>query len=202
MAHRARTAHQHRHRRRRARCSAARRATASSQIIPRGIATYGNAQIVTHADMQAMAWIAANTAPESRFLVNSFPAYGGTLLAGSDAGWWLPLLAHRASTLPPITYGSEAATTPDFLQQVNALAVALRGKPLTDTAPAIIDATTPEALATLRAAGVSHVYIGAASVPVATAIDQLDISRLQASPAYEIVYDQEGVLIFRLNSEP
>ncbi len=173
-----------------------------AQIIPRGIATYGNAQLVTPADMQAMAWIAANTAPESRFLVNSFPAYGGTMLAGSDAGWWLPLLAHRASTLPPITYGSEAATPPDFLQQVNAFAVALRGKPLTDTTPTIIDATTPEALATLRAAGVSHVYIGAASVPVATAIDQLDISRLQASPAYEIVYDQEGVLIFRLNSEP
>jgi len=173
-----------------------------AQIIPRGIATYGNAQIVTPADMQAMAWIATNTAPESRFLVNSFPAYGGTMLAGSDAGWWLPLLAHRASTLPPITYGSEAADSPDFLQRVNALAVALRGKPLTDTTPLLIDATTPEALATLRAAGVSHVYIGATSAPVATAIDQLDISRLQASPAYEIVYDQEGVLIFRLSSEP
>ncbi len=173
-----------------------------AQIIPRGTATYGNSQLVTSADMRAMDWIAANTAPESRFLVNSFPAYGGTMLAGSDAGWWLPLLAHRASTLPPITYGSEAADSPDFLQQVNALAVALRGKPLTDTAPLLIDATTPEALATLRAAGVSHVYIGATSAPVATAIDQLDISRLQASSAYEIVYDQEGVLIFRLSSKP
>lgn len=169
-----------------------------AQIIERGAATYGDPQLVTAADMQAMDWIRTNTPADARFLVNSFPAYGGTMLAGSDAGWWLPQLTARQSSLPPITYGSEASDPPDFLQQVNALAVSLRGAPLTDAAPRQIDVTTPEKVALLHAHGITHVYSGATSVPVATAIDRLDTAALQRSPNFEQVYAQGGVQIFRL----
>ncbi len=169
-----------------------------AQIIERGVATYGDSQMVTPADIQAMDWIRTNTPADARFLVNSFPAFGGTLLAGSDAGWWLTQLTGRQSTLPPITYGSEASDPPDFLQQVNALAVSLREAPLSDATPRQIDVTTPEKVALLRAHAITHVYSGATSVPVAAAIDRLDTAALQRSADFEQVYAQGGVQIFRL----
>jgi hypothetical protein len=49
--------------------------------------------LVTWPDMRAAAWIQENLPPEARFLVNSFFAYGGDVVVGADAGWWLPLLA-------------------------------------------------------------------------------------------------------------
>jgi len=57
--------------------------------------------MVTRPDLRAMAWIQANTPQNSRFLVNSFLANSNSAVVGSDAGWWLPLLAHRPTSLPP-----------------------------------------------------------------------------------------------------
>lgn len=161
----------------------------------------GNTQLVTPADMQAMAWIREHTPPAARFVVNSFPAYGGTLVAGTDAGWWLPLLAQRASTLPPITYGSERSADPTYSQQVNELAAFLRERPLSDATPVQIDLSTPAALARLRAEGVTHVYSGAQAFPPPQSADWIDTERLQSSPAFEQVYAKDGVQIFRLRAE-
>ena len=49
-----------------------------------------------------------------RFLVNSFPAYKNSVIVGSDGGWWLPLLARRNTTLPPITYTFEKDPRPGY----------------------------------------------------------------------------------------
>ena len=57
--------------------------------------------IVTWPDMQAARWIRANTPPDATFLVEGFRIYAGSTAVGSDAGWWLPLLAGRANTMPP-----------------------------------------------------------------------------------------------------
>ncbi|MCC7359652.1 MAG: hypothetical protein IT317_09255 [Anaerolineales bacterium] len=160
-------------------------------------------QLFTPADAQAFAWIEANTAPEARFFVNTFPAYGGTLIAGSDGGWWLPLLAQRATNLPPLTYGSERGEQADYSRQVNALAVAVRGRPLSDGAPIALDLTTPDNYARLTAAGYGYVYLGAHANPAAGSADHIDAAALQARPdLFELVYAEAGAQIFRLRAAP
>jgi len=139
-------------------------------------------QLVTPADEQAMAWIREHTPPHARFLVNSFFSFGGHYIFGSDAGWWIPLLTGRANTVPPATYSMEAADPPDYQEQVNALARRLEASRLDD----------PELVEFLRSQGITHVYIGQVGGPL------LDAETLRRSPAYETVYEQDGVLILAL----
>jgi hypothetical protein len=157
-------------------------------------------QLVTPADMRAMVWIRQHTPPDSRFYVNSFPAYGGTLVAGTDAGWWLPLLAGRPSNLPPLTYGTEWGEEPYYLDRVNLLVEAVRGHPLTSTDPVSVDLTRPEARQTLRKAGIEYVYIGAHASPGPTAADHIDADRLRNDPAFHLVYNSRGVKIFQFRA--
>jgi hypothetical protein len=157
-------------------------------------------QLVTPADMRAMAWIRASTAPEARFVVNGFPAYSSTLVAGSDAGWWIPLLTGRQSTLPPITFGSELGDPPEVYLEVTELWALLRDRPLSDTSPVQVDLARPEALAALRAAGVQYVYRGAHSFPGPASSDWIDTALLRASPDFELVYADAGVEIFALRA--
>ncbi len=154
-------------------------------------------QLFTPADAQAVAWITASTEPEARFFVNAFPAFGGTLVAGSDGGWWLPLLAGRETNLPPITYGSERGPADDYYAQVNGLAVAMRGQPLSNESAITIDLTQPENHARLIAAGYDYVYSGAHAQPGPGAGDHIDANLLRARPdLFALVYDQGGVQIF------
>ena len=154
-------------------------------------------QLVRPADLRAMRWIRANTPADARFLVNTFPAYGGTLIAGKDGGWWIPLLAGRPSTLPPITYGSEQGFAPHYRQQVNDFAAALRGRPLTDGAPVQLNLTTPQALRLLRSAGVTYIYRGAFQSP-GPSVDEIDTVVLRGSPDFRLVYKEGGVEIFAM----
>lgn len=155
-------------------------------------------QMLTPADERAMAWIAANLPEDARFVVNTFPAYGGSLIAGTDGGWWIPLMTRRATNLPPITYGSEAFEDPAFYRQTNAFAAALRGAPLTDPTPRAINLATPENVQRLRAAGFSHVYKGANQTPGPAQADWIDTSALRNSDHFRLVYESDGVEIFAL----
>jgi hypothetical protein len=104
--------------------------------------------LVTRADHEALAWVAAHVPPSAVFAVNSWEWLNGTW-AGSDAGAWLwPLLSLR-TTMPPTDYiyAGPAWETPvnDFNRRLRA----------------VTDAEAPATLALLRAAGVTHVFIGA-----------------------------------------
>ncbi|GAB4204429.1 MAG: hypothetical protein OHK0022_29580 [Roseiflexaceae bacterium] len=158
----------------------------------------GTTQMVTQADMAAMEWIRANTPAGARFLVACFPAYGGTLVAGTDAGWWIPLLAGRQATVPPITYGSEQGEQIGYRALVKQFATTLRGRSLNDARPVRVDPTGPEAVALLRQQGVTHVYIGAHPYPTPDAGDSLDQEALRASADFRSVYARDGVEIFEL----
>ncbi|MBK9710485.1 MAG: hypothetical protein IPO81_03985 [Kouleothrix sp.] len=158
----------------------------------------GDTALVADADLAAMAWIRENTPADARFLINSFPAYGGTLAAGSDAGWWLPLLAGRQASLPALTYGSEVGEQPTYRRDVNRFVAALRGRPLTDATPLKVDLTRPDALALLAGAGIGYVYSGAHPFPGPAAADRIDTAKLRASPAFRLVYARDGVEIFQI----
>jgi hypothetical protein len=147
--------------------------------------------LVTSADLRAMDWIATHTAPDARFLVNGFLIYGGRSIVGSDAGWWLPLLTERASTMPPqYALLTETETEPGYGQHMIDLVAGLRQTPL----PSL------EGLALLCAEDISHVYVGKGEGKVAIppahplfkAVDML------GSPAFDAVYHQDGVWVFAL----
>ncbi len=146
-------------------------------------------QLVRPADARAMEWIRDNTAPDDRFLVNTLPAYGETLMVGTDGGLWIPLLAGRQTTLPPLTYGSERSSIPDFSRQVREFSYAIRDYP-----PA-----SPDGLDLLRDAGIAYIYTGSHQAPRTDNV--IDVEALRASPDYEVVYEQDGVVIFRLRRE-
>ncbi|HEU5102629.1 MAG TPA: hypothetical protein VFU22_26575, partial [Roseiflexaceae bacterium] len=157
----------------------------------------GETALVVAADMDAMQWIRDHTSPNARFAINSFPAYGGTLAAGTDAGWWIPLLAGRATILPPLTYGGEKGEQPGYDLGVNALIKKLRGRALTDQAPLSVDLTRPVALKTLDANQVDYVYSGAHAYPGPDAADRIDTAKLRASRYFRLVYERDGVEIFQ-----
>jgi hypothetical protein len=140
--------------------------------------------LFTPADAAAMKWIARETPADARFLVDMFPAYNDTLFVGSDGGWWIPLLTHRHTTLPPITYGSERAADPQYYQQINQFAWALRKDPL----PSV------QGLRLLRSAGIDYVYSGAHVDATRT----LDPQMLRTSESLRVVYERDGVVIFAL----
>jgi hypothetical protein len=141
--------------------------------------------LVKQEDLPALAWIKDNTPVGARFLVNSEPAYGGGTEVGTDAGWWLPLLAGRQGTLPPLLYGSEQAADPGYAEGVHQLAQTVRDA----------GAGSPAVLQALRAAGVTHVFVGARG-------GYLKPDALAALPAYEMVYHQGGAWVFRINYGP
>lgn len=160
-------------------------------------------QLFTPADARAVDWIKANTPAEALFFVNAFPAYGGTLIAGSDGGWWLPLLAGRATNLPPLTYGSERGLEAGFAERVNSLAEALRGRPLTDKTQVALDLTTPDNFARLAEAGYDYVYNGAHAQPGPAEADHINVDALYGRPdLFHVVYAQDGVTIFGLGPAP
>lgn len=148
---------------------------------------YGHA-LVTRPDVRAGQWLESNTSPEARVLVNSFLAYSGQIAVGADAGWWLPMLAHRIPTLPPISYVSEQMSPPASMARVNALTALLQSTP----------PDQPDVLQQLREQGVRYVYIGQRQGRVNNSEKTLEPETLLASSAYRLIYHQDRVWIFEL----
>jgi hypothetical protein len=154
--------------------------------------------MLTAGDEQAMQWIRDNTPADARFVVNTFPGYAGTLIAGTDGGWWITQLADRWTNLPPMTYGSEKWARDDFYALTNGFVASLRGKALTDIAPVTVNLASAENVQRLRDAGITHVYIGANATPGPDVADRIDADALRNSDAFRLIYDQAGVQIFEL----
>jgi hypothetical protein len=147
--------------------------------------------LVTPADMEAMAWIRRNVPPGARFLVNGFTAYGGTLVVGSDAGWWIPLLTGRDNTIPPLLYGSEASVEPNYRDTVLEDLLYLQR----------VTPSSRDGLCFLQSKGVTYVYVGEMGGRVGTPPLEplLAVDQLSSSPAFEMLYSEDRVRIFRLS---
>lgn len=105
--------------------------------------------MVEPADLRAFDWIRRSTPADARFLVNGFFPNPGVVV-GSDGGWWLPLLARRQSTLPPILYIAEQGPRPDYRLWINDLYATIHD----------LGVTHPQTIARLRERAVTHVYLG------------------------------------------
>ena len=143
-------------------------------------------QLFTQADATAMEWIIEETPPDATFFVNSFAAYGNSVQVGSDGGWWLWFMADRKSNLPPVIHGMENAEQPGYQFIVNEQNEAINQHPI----------DSPDAVAALQAQGYTYLYDG--PVDTSPAGETINPELLAQSDLYELMYDQDGVTIWRI----
>jgi len=149
----------------------------------------GQNALVTVPDQRAAVWIEGNVPANARFLINSFSAYGGNNIVGGDAGWWLPLLAHRATNVPPLNYAFEQGPRPDFRLWTNALPAEIQSKGI----------NSPEVLSELAARGIGYVYIGQLRGQVNNPGEPLLVAGdLAVSAHYRLIYHQDRVWVFQV----
>ncbi len=144
--------------------------------------------LVTHPDLRAAAWMRANLPRSAYLLVNMFAAYSGTVSVGTDGGWWLPLLAGVRTTLPPASYVFEQPARPELKDEVarfTALATASN-----QAQPGWVDS--------LKAAGITHVFIGQRQGRVNYGGPNLNPQQLLANPNLRVVYHEDRVYIFEV----
>jgi hypothetical protein len=144
--------------------------------------------LATRPDQRAAGWIKKNTNLDDRFLVNSFFAFGGAWVVGSDGGWWLPLLTKRQSTQPPLNYANEEGFLPNNVARVNQIPRAILLKGLTD----------PSVMNLLRKRGVTYLCIGQQQGRVNSTQPLLDLAVIQGDPHFQLVYRQDQVWIYRI----
>lgn len=145
---------------------------------------------VTQPDVRAMTWINQNTEPNALFLVEAYSIYEGSSVVGTDGGWWMPLIAGRANTIPPqYALANEVSDPPEYSQNVIKLVTNLEKDGV----------TSPAGLARLCEWGVSHIYVGQRQGLMgfgATQLFSADI--LLKSRDLERIYHQDCVSIFSI----
>lgn len=131
-------------------------------------------------DVQAMAWIEEQLPESALFAINTleFPFMRG-FVAGIDAGYWIPVLAHRGSVTYPLIYSFENLLDPDYVERIHAFAQAQS------------DLASEPGIRALEALKVTHVYLGKKGGPI-------DPAPLLASERFQLIYDQDGVMIFQV----
>ncbi|MCC6955323.1 MAG: hypothetical protein IT316_00930, partial [Anaerolineales bacterium] len=146
--------------------------------------------LLTRPDLRASAWIKTNLPEPARLVVNSFFAYQGTVIAGSDGGWWLPLTAGRLTSQPPLNYASEQGLEPGHYQMTNALVVEIEEQGLAN----------PQVLRDLLSKGYTHIYVGQLQGRVNSNAPLLDPDALIRNPLLQPVYHRDRVWIFAIDS--
>jgi hypothetical protein len=149
---------------------------------------------VTRPDVLAMAWIKDNLPADARFFVEGV-TYNYDSIIGSDAGWWIPLFTGRENSMPPqYALLNEAPINPDYTMRMNDLVKSLQ----------TISINSPQFISMLCGEGISHVYIGQeqgwAALKWLGSPQLFSPASLLDSPAYTLVYHNDRVYIFRLNS--
>lgn len=134
--------------------------------------------LATAADLDGMRWIQENTAPSALFMVNS-RLWQLSVYAGTDGGYWIPLLTGRRTLLPsfPYTYG-----TPSFVRHV------------TDVAKVVSEAKSGDdsgLWSVIEQEQVDYVYIGARG-------GRLTPQMFLSSSRYRVVYNNGEVWIFQV----
>lgn len=145
--------------------------------------------LLTRPDMRAGYWIEQNLPPDAKLIVNSFFAYEGTLVVGSDGGWWLPIITNRDTSQPPLTYGSEQGIIPDYVTYTNNLVTLIQESGLSH----------PDVLLELREREFTHIYIGQQQGQVnSTSPPILNPNELLNEPYFKLIYNEDRVWIFEI----
>jgi len=134
--------------------------------------------LATAEDLVAMDWIRENTPPDTVFLINTRYWQLG-MYAGTDGGYWIPLLTGRRALLPPIAY---SYGSPEYVQHVAEMASVV-----SETR----DVQDVQVRAILEREQVAYVYIGVKG-------GSLTPGMFLGQPGYRPAYTSGGVWIFEV----
>jgi hypothetical protein len=138
----------------------------------------GNFALVKQTDYKALQWIAENTPKDAVFLNNAYVWWEKGVILGSDAGSWIPALAHRKVLFPVILdVDSESLSRYDALNAT------------------INDPDSNNTLTLLRDYNVSYVYIGPRSFLTGPALDPI---KLLGAQHFRVVWQEDDVWVFEL----
>lgn len=151
------------------------------------IQIYQHAQL-TRPDIQAFDWVLINTAPDERFLINSFTAWGGNAIVASDGGWWLPYWTKRLTNVPPLTYTFEKEIHPGYRERIYQLSVETLKTGLLDT----------QTLESLESEGYKYLFIGQRQGVVNSNGVRLDVHQLMNNSYLHLIYQRDRVWIFEI----
>jgi hypothetical protein len=149
---------------------------------------------VTRPDTLAMEWIREHLPDNAHFLVEGI-IFRETSIIGSDAGWWIPLLAHRQNSMPPQYALNEVPIHPGDTQRMITLVSRL----------GTISLSSEEGVSLLCSEGITHVYIGQGQGEVALKAMNLgpqlfSPDNLLSSKDYSLLYHQDRVYVFALKA--
>ncbi|MCS6888915.1 MAG: hypothetical protein NZQ09_11975 [Chloroflexus sp.] len=135
--------------------------------------------LATAADREAIAWVAEQTPPTARFLINAAPWLPG-VARGNDGGWWITPLTGRWTSTPPalFVYGDAAS----------AQAARQRSQQIIDFG----DGKTVDLDALISAEQIDYIYTSPNG--------PLRPEHFANRPGYEIAFAQDGVVIYRVTS--
>ncbi len=137
-------------------------------------------EFVTFEDVQAGKWIEKNTPPDALFVTNTYQfSFQEELVIAMDAGYWLPVIAHRPTLIPPMVY---------LIERMNANDIQYRG--------AIVHSFgghlgSQEAVEYLLSQGVDYLYIGAKG-------GIINYSEIETSTYYTLVYSTPSVRVYKI----
>jgi len=135
--------------------------------------------LATVADRSALTWIAEQTPPTARFLINAAPWLPG-VARGTDGGWWILPLTGRWTSTPPVLFVHSEADEVQATQQ---------------RSQQIIDFGNGQAvdLARLIAAErIDYIYTSPAG--------PLRPEHFAGQAGYEVVFAQDGIVIYRVQT--
>jgi hypothetical protein len=150
----------------------------------------GDYTLAARPDENAARWIAKNTPKDARFLVNSMFAFDDFAVVGTDGGWWLPLLADRDTTQPPVPYIIEDSFIPDYRELVNGLIDEINQKGIDH----------PDILDQIQKREITHIYLGQQQGLVNSLSPMLTPADLLSNPHFELIYHHDRVWIFKVST--
>ncbi len=131
-------------------------------------------------DLIAARWLRTHTPADARIHGGVFTfAYSPDWLLAADAAYWMPLLANRATLVPPMIYDIERTSQPTLDANLGRIK-ALRNDMLSD-----------HSISLLRELGVRYVYVGARGGAIQPA-------PLRASPRYREIFNSGAASVFEL----
>ena len=138
---------------------------------------------ITAADRTVLAQLQTTSPPQAQVLAAAFTyPWAPQTPQGADGGLWAPLLAERAGSVPMLPAYNERVPDPTYFTTTQQLAQAQPG----------LMAGQAESWATVRAAGITYIFIGSRSTV-------LDPTRLLAQPAQvTLLTHQDDAWLFRL----
>ena len=126
-------------------------------------------------DEQALRWAAENTDPQDLILIAGF-RWQNDVYMGSDAGYWLPIVSNRATTLPPLIYDLKPRSERERIRDL-AIQVERAGS------------NAEQLYLVASEAGAKYVFVASRPGPINAKV-------LRESDKFEMVYDSGRAKIF------